>query len=71
MKKALFAVSFLVAVAACERFSDPVVCPAIVPSSARVTVQDSVTGANVTPGTSVVLRNAVYSDSAVGPAPSP
>jgi len=68
MKKALFAVASLLALAACERISDPApVCPAYIPPSVSVTVQDSVTGANVTPGATLVLRNATYSDSVVAP----
>jgi hypothetical protein len=73
MKRALFAVPALAAglvSAACERMSDPVVCLAVVPPSADVTVVDSLTGANVTSGASLVLRNAsAVVDSVTAPTP--
>ena len=68
MKNALLAVSTLLALAACDDpFIGGVDCPAIVPASVRVTVQDSVTGANVTPGATVVLRDGAFVESVVGP----
>lgn len=66
MKKALLAVLPLLALAACE-LSDPVVCPAIVPQAFHVMAQDSVSGANVLPGASVVARDGAYSDPVVAP----
>ena len=65
MKKALFAVLPLLALAACE-LSDPVVCPAIVPQAFHVSAQDS-SGANVLPGASVVARDGAHADSVVAP----
>ena len=66
MKKALLALSCLLAPAACERITDPVqACPPFIPPSVVVTVQDSVTGANVAPGASVVTRSGAYVDSVV------
>jgi hypothetical protein len=65
LKKALFAAAALLGLAACGRLSDPVVCPAIVPPSVMVTVQDSVTGANVTPGATVELRSGTFVTSVV------
>jgi hypothetical protein len=62
MKKALFAAALL-ALAACGRVTEPVVCPAWIPPSVEVTVQVSVTGANVTPGATVVLRGGAVIDS--------
>jgi hypothetical protein len=67
MKNALFAVLPLLALAACAEISDPVVCPAYIPPSVRVTAQDSVTGANVTPGATLVLRSGAYVDSVTVP----
>jgi hypothetical protein len=67
MKPALFAVSSLLALAGCTRVSDPVICPAYIPPSVNVTVQDSVTGANVTPGATLVLREGTYVDSVQAP----
>ena len=67
MKKALFAVIPLLALAACAEISDPVACPAYIPSALQVTVQDSVTGANVTPGATLVLRDGAYADSVTAP----
>ena len=68
MRKALFAVLPLLALAACE-LSDPVVCPAIVPQAFDVMAQDSISGANVLPGASVVARDGAYSDSVVAQPP--
>ena len=68
MKYALLAAVTLLALAACGRISDfPVDCPDIVPVAVRVAAQDSITGANVTPGATLVLRDAAYSDSVVAP----
>lgn len=53
---AVFAGSSVLALGACARVSDPVVCPAWIPPSVIVTVQDSVTGANLTAGSTLVLR---------------
>jgi len=47
----------VLALGACERATDPVVCPPYIPPSVVVTVQDSVTGANVLAGSTLVLRN--------------
>ena len=58
MKKTWFALSAVLALAACDRASDPLVCPAYIAPSVNVTVQDSVTGANLTAGSTLVLRNA-------------
>jgi hypothetical protein len=66
MKKALLALSFLLAPAACERASELGPCPEpYIPRSVSVTVQDSVTGANVTPGATLVLHGSTYVDSVV------
>ena len=65
MKNALLGIASLLALAACERSSDPLVCPPYVGHSVALTAQDSVTGANVTPGASVVAANASYADSVV------
>jgi hypothetical protein len=67
MKNVLPGIALLLALAACDRTSDLLVCPPYVGNSVVVTVQDSVTGANVTPGASVVASNAAYSDSVVAP----
>jgi len=67
MKNALFAVAPLLALAACSQLSDPAVCPAYIPPSVQVTVQDSVTGANVTPGATLVLRDGATVDSVTAP----
>jgi hypothetical protein len=67
MKRALVAVSSLLALAGCTQVSDPVICTAFVPPSVNVTVQDSVTGANVTPGATLVLREGTYVDSVTAP----
>jgi hypothetical protein len=69
MRKALFAAATLLAAAACEGVEDPDPCtlPYVQPSL-QVTVQDSVTGANVTPGSTLVLRNGAYlADSVTAP----
>jgi hypothetical protein len=69
MKKALFAAATLLATAACEGAEDPDPCtlPYFQPTL-QVTVQDSVTGANVTPGSTLVLRSGVYlADSVTAP----
>lgn len=69
MKKALFSAATLLAMAACEGMDDPDPCslPFIQPSL-QVTVQDSVTGANVTPGSTLVLRSGgVFVDSVTAP----
>jgi hypothetical protein len=66
MKYLKLAIAASFSLAACDRISDPVVCPAIVPYSALVTVQDSVTGANVAAGASVILRGTAVVDSVVG-----
>ncbi|HET7460585.1 MAG TPA: hypothetical protein VFJ82_05040 [Longimicrobium sp.] len=58
MKKTWFALSAVLALAACDRVADPVACPAYIPPSLNVTVQDSVTGANLTSGSTLVLRGA-------------
>jgi hypothetical protein len=64
MKKALFALAALLAPAACERASELGPCSLpYFPPSISVTVQDSVTGANVAPGASVVARSGGYVDS--------
>ena len=65
MKKALFALSSLLALAACGRLSDPAVCPAIFPASVHVAAQDSLTGANVTPGATVTLTDGEYTHTVV------
>jgi len=67
MKKLFCALPAVLALAACNEIPEPVFCPAIVPISVRVTVQDSVSGANVTPGSTLVLRNATSVDSVVAP----
>jgi hypothetical protein len=67
MKNLWFALSAVLALASCDGISAPEFCPAIVPVSVRVTVQDSVTGANVTPGSTLILRNAASVDSVVAP----
>ena len=67
MQKTWFAVPLLLALAACDSMSDPAFCPTVVPVSVRVTVQDSVSGANITPGSSLILRNAASYDSVVAP----
>lgn len=54
---AVCAGSSVLALGACERATDPVVCPPYIPPSVTVTVQDSVTGANVLAGSTLVLRN--------------
>ena len=66
MKRALLAAAALLGLAACDMLSGPVICPAIVPPSVIVTVQDSVTGANVTPGATVELRSGTFVTSEVG-----
>jgi hypothetical protein len=67
MKKTWFAVPALLALAACESASDPaVVCPAMIYPAVSVTVLDSVSSVNVTPGSTLVLRHgasAVAADS--------
>ena len=68
MKNSMLAAASLLVLAACgDPFIGGVDCPAIVPASVRVTVQDSVTGANVTPGATVVLHNGAVVESVVGP----
>jgi len=69
MKQTWFAgPAVALALSACERASNPVACPAIVPPSVRVTVQDSVTGANLTGGSILVLRDAAgVADSVAAP----
>jgi hypothetical protein len=67
MKKALFAVIPLLALAACAEIAEPVACPAWIPPAVQVTAQDSVTGANVTPGATLVLRDGAYADSVTAP----
>ena len=66
MRSALFAVLPLLALAACE-LSGPVVCPAVVSAAFHVSAQDSISGANVLPGASVIARDGAYSDSVVAP----
>ena len=67
MKLTPFAVPAVLALAACRGDANPVVCSLpFMPMSVSVTVQDSVSEANVTPGATVELRNAAYVDSAVG-----
>jgi len=51
------------------RLSEPVVCPAVVPTAVRVLAQDSVSGASVLPGASVVVGNSATYDSVVAPPP--
>jgi len=63
MRKRLFAAMCAgpaaLALGACERVTEPVVCSLpFIPPSVNVAVQDSVTGANVTPGSTLVLRSA-------------
>jgi len=60
----------LLAVGACQALSDPIICPAFVPPSVIVTVEDSVTGANLTPGATVGISGGGYSASVVGEAPA-
>ena len=69
MKNAMLAAASLLALAACgdDPFNGGVDCAVVVPASVRVTVQDSVTGANVTPGATVVLHNGAVVESVVGP----
>jgi len=67
MKKVFCALPVVLGLVGCGEISDPVFCPAIVPISVRVTVQDSVSGGNVTPGSTLVLRNATSVDSVVAP----
>ena len=67
MKKTWFALAAVLALSACEGASDPLVCPPIFSVSANVTVVDSISGANVTPGATLVLRNAAGVDSVVAP----
>jgi len=65
MKKALIAAALLT-VAACERGPAFSACSLpYIPPALSVTVQDSVTGANVTPGATVVISNGAYTDSVV------
>lgn len=73
MNKPWFAISAVLALAACETISEPVpvVCPGVVPPSVNVTVLDSISGANVTPGATLVLRNATIADSVVVPTAPP
>ncbi len=71
MKKTWFSVFAVLALAACDRFSDPVVCAGVIAPAVQVTVQDSVTGANVTPGATLVLRNATVVDSVTAPTDQP
>jgi hypothetical protein len=67
MKIALLAAASLLALAACEGASDPEVCSLpYMPASISVAVQDSISGANVTPGAKVVIREGAHADSAVG-----
>lgn len=59
MQKTWFAVpAAVVALSACERAADPVLCADWIPSSAEVTVLDSLSGANLTAGSTLVLRDA-------------
>ena len=70
MKNALFAAAGLLAMAACEGIEEPDPCSLpYVQASLRVTVQDSVTAANVTPGSTLVLRSSsgVFHDSVTAP----
>ena len=69
MKNTMLAAAALLALAACgdDPFIGGIDCPAIVPASVRVTVQDFVTGANVTPGATVVLHNGAVVESVVAP----
>lgn len=71
MKKFWFAIpALLAAAAACESASDPgPVCPAVVLPALNVTVLDSLSGNNITPGTSLILRTAAgaVADSVVAP----
>jgi hypothetical protein len=70
MKKALFAAASLLALAACRKgIDEPEACLLLpyIPPSVQVTVQDSVTGANITPGSTLVLRSGAYVDSVAVP----
>jgi hypothetical protein len=65
MRKALLALLPLLALAACE-LSDPVACPDPVYRNAlSVSAQDSLSGANVLPGATLVARDGAYTDSLV------
>jgi hypothetical protein len=67
MKRTLLALLAPLALAACEGLSTPRVCPGVVQPSVRLTVEDAMSGTNVTPGASVVLRSGAYADSLVAP----
>lgn len=67
MKKAWFAVPALLALSACDSIADTI-CPAVVSPSVQVTAVDSVTNVNVTAGSTLVLSNAIGTDSVDVPA---
>jgi hypothetical protein len=71
MRKTWFVVFGVFALGACREIAEPGVCPAILAPSARVTVLDSISGANITPGASAILRNATVADSVMAPEGSP
>jgi hypothetical protein len=68
MKKAPFALAALLGLAACKESvaeADVCVLP-YVPPAVSIVVLDSITGANVTPGATVVLRRGEFAESTVG-----
>jgi hypothetical protein len=71
MKIALLAAASLLGLAACEKtvVDHFGVCPPYLAPAVQVTVQDSVTGTNVTPGATLVLRDGAGTqvDSVVAP----
>lgn len=72
MKKTWVAACSALVLYGCDGLSDPVTCPDWIPPSVTVTVRDSVSGANITNLSTLVLRNAagvVDSTSLFVPAP--
>ena len=70
MKRIALAAAALVPLAACHTLPEDIVCPAIAEAAITVTAQDSVTGAVITPGTTVIAREGTYVDSVTAQAPA-
>jgi hypothetical protein len=73
MKKALLAAAALLGLAACDWVTGPEheACPPFISSAVFLAVQDSVTGANVAPGATAVLRSGAFIESVVIPPDAP
>ncbi|HEX6749450.1 MAG TPA: hypothetical protein VF092_19295 [Longimicrobium sp.] len=68
MKRLLLAAALL-PLAACTSPLLDTVCPDWIPPAVQVTVQDSLSGAVITPGATVVIRDGAYADSLTVPPP--